>query len=202
MAGPAWMSKVSAGRAAGARGGRRARGRGGSVARGAAWRGVAWGQPALERGDDRGEGGARPCPRRLPPGPSPGPASGGRSAAGPAPRWRPGLRGPRGEAGVTSRAAGAGQGLVPWGAPRRFLPPPIPAPPIPAVPGLRPRLRPLRGTRRPAPWGSHRDPRRGKPAAPHLFWGGEPATGSVGAADSWDARAGRGSWAALANPRR
>lgn len=176
MAGPAWMSKVSAGRAAGARGG-------GPEAVGTPWPArAACGQPALQRGDDQGEGGARPCSRRFPPGPSPGPASGRtvRGWAGSAPTAGPPGSAGRGRGHLAGRGRRAGE--VPWGAPGRFLPG-LPAPrPPPGSPGSAPAAAspPKEGHGGPAPWGSHRDPRRGKPAAPHLF-GGEPAPWSVGA---------------------
>lgn len=170
------MSKVSAGRAAGARGdGPEAAGFRGPRAR----RCVACGQPALERGDDQGEGGARPCSRRFPPGPSPGPASGRtiRGWAGSAPTAGPPRSAGRGRGHLAGRGRRAGK--VPWGAPGRFLPglPALP-PPRPALPGLRPRLRPLRRTRAPCGLGFPPGPSQREASSSPPFLGENPRPGA------------------------
>lgn len=180
MAGPAWMSKVSAGRRAAATRG------GGPEAAMAPWRARSRGVWAArartvaleEGGDDEGEGereGRGPTPAG-PPGRSPGPASSrtGRGwarsalAEGRAPTvcWaRPGHLAGRGSR--QERSCGGN---------RRFLPG-FPAPHSPARPGLPLRLGPLR--RAPCPLGLPPGPaEREQPAAPHLFWGENPRPGA------------------------
>lgn len=174
MAGPAWVSKVSAGRrAAAARGG-------GPEAAAAPWRARRVGSPrpgwprwrwGCGGGMTRArEAGARPCSRRSPQagaqvlrradGPRLGPLRAGCDGRAPAVRWaRPGHLAGRGR-----RAGG-----VPWGNPG---PPPAGSP---CPPGRLSRVCPcarVPSEGRPAPWSCHLDPRRGKSQQLPPFFGG------------------------------